>query len=399
MVLLELKPLFKCGAVAIGLVILFLPSNPPAEYFATTLSSGSRRRTWMRLDWIGAALVIGFFTTLLLPLQWGGNSKPWDSATVIALFIVSSVLFGAFLACERSKGDEAMIPLAVLTRKTPLGCAISGFFGYMVLMLATVEFIHFAARIQKVLTTFQSLVLSAAVVSSSRKQRNSFGLGYSAVAHLCCRCCGYIRRHCNGTLLFLVDRPKERSLNSVFPQKSGRYWWFLLLCPVSTAVGAGLLYTLQAGSPSAQLTGYQILYGAGIGGVFQNVLIAVQAEYADNEEMIPQATSFVSFCQILGGIVGISMAGSTFANELRRNLDIYAPSLPSTLKSAILESVTAIQALPSSDRVEVIDAYAKSLDPVFVIGVPAAILASLAAFIISNHDLKARSSTSAAMHT
>lgn len=44
----------------------------------------------MGLDYVGAALSIGMVTCLLIPLQWGGNEKPWSDRSVIALLIVVS---------------------------------------------------------------------------------------------------------------------------------------------------------------------------------------------------------------------------------------------------------------------------------------------------------------------
>ncbi|KAH0825810.1 MFS general substrate transporter [Lanmaoa asiatica] len=325
-----------CGAIAVLLVLVFLKTSPPS----VPVDSLGGRSMWLRIDWIGAALVIGFFTSLLLPLQWGGNTKPWNSPTVIALFVVSGVLLVLFLAWERYKGKEAMIPLAITSNRTSLGCAISGFLGYFALMLATVPI------------TWQHC--------------DQLGPRHPAVPDLRDSCCGSRWRY------------RDRKQNKL--QKTGRYWWFLLLAPSLTAIGSGLLYTLNANSPSARLTGYQILYGTGVGLVFQNVIVAVQAEYANDESLVPQATAFVSFCQILGGIVSISMAGSIFANELPRELQIYAPDLTSAMLSAILQSVSAIQLLPTAElQAQVIAAYAQSLDPVFVLGAPAAGLASFSA--------------------
>ncbi|KIJ58908.1 hypothetical protein HYDPIDRAFT_44277 [Hydnomerulius pinastri MD-312] len=335
-----------CGAFAVLLVLLFLKNNPPA----VSPDSVGGRSTWLRIDWIGAILVIGFFTSLLLPLQWGGNTKPWDSATVIVLFVVSGVLLAMFLAWERYRGEQAMIPLNVIANRTALGCAISGFLGYFTLLFATY---------------YLPLWYQAHGSTATRS-----GLDI---------------------LPFLISVIVAAGISGGIVTKTGRYWWFLLFGPFLTIIGSGLLYTLNADSSSARLTGYQILYGAGIGAVFQNVIVAVQAEYADNESLIPQATSFVSFCQILGGIVSISMAGSIFANELRTDLTKYAPDLTDALRSAILQSVTAIQALPTEAlKSEVIAAYARSLDPVFILGVPAAALASLSAVMIRNHDLRER---------
>lgn len=81
---------------------------------------------------------------------------------------------------------------------------------------------------------------------------------------------------------------------------TGRYWPFLLGSPLLTSVGAGLLYTLDVNSGSAKEIGYQILLGVGVGGALQNTVIAIQAEYANEEELIPQGSSLVTFTQLIG---------------------------------------------------------------------------------------------------
>jgi hypothetical protein len=45
-----------------------------------------------RLDWIGTILCLGITTSVLLPLQEGGNTKEWSDPEVYALFVVAAVL-------------------------------------------------------------------------------------------------------------------------------------------------------------------------------------------------------------------------------------------------------------------------------------------------------------------
>lgn len=52
----------------------------------------------------------------------------------------------------------------------------------------------------------------------------------------------------------------------------GRYKPWLVLGPLITCVGGGLLYTITAESSTAQLVGYQILLALGVGTALQNVL-------------------------------------------------------------------------------------------------------------------------------
>lgn len=53
-------------------------------------------------------------------------------------------------------------------------------------------------------------------------------------------------------------------------------------------------------------TGYQLLFGFGLGGALQNSVIAIQVEYAIDEKLMPQATGIVQFIQFFGGIIGIA---------------------------------------------------------------------------------------------
>jgi MFS family permease len=157
---------------------------------------------------------------------------------------------------------------------------------------------------------------------------------------------------------------------------TGRYWPFLLGSPLALAVGGGLLYTIGAHTSTGALIGFQIVYGVGIGGAMQNTVMSVQAEYADDEARVPQATSLVNFTQLLGGVVGIAIAGTLFANRLRSGLPA---DLPEDVRIAVVASVDAVKLLPPGLKEGVIDAYVKALKPVFILGVPAGALASLSA--------------------
>lgn len=66
-----------------AVVSVFLKAVPP-------LGSDPTRRAWsdlipqvIAIDWIGALLVAGSVTSLVLATQWGGNTKPWNDKDVI----------------------------------------------------------------------------------------------------------------------------------------------------------------------------------------------------------------------------------------------------------------------------------------------------------------------------
>jgi uncharacterized membrane protein YfcA len=50
---------------------------------------------------------------------------------------------------------------------------------------------------------------------------------------------------------------------------TGRYWYNFIVGPIIGAVGAGLLFTIKEDTKNANIIGYQILVGFGIGIAFQ----------------------------------------------------------------------------------------------------------------------------------
>lgn len=106
--------------------------------------------------------------------------------------------------------------------------------------------------------------------------------------------------------------------------------------------------------------------------------------------MIPQATSVITFFQLLGGVLGISIAGTVFANSLKSNISMYAPTLPNQLITGARQSISIVFGLPADLKHQVIIAYVRALDWVFIVGVPTMIASSLCAFLIQNHHVKER---------
>jgi MFS family permease len=180
-------------------------------------------------------------------------------------------------------------------------------------------------------------------------------------------------------LPYMLSTVVGAALSGAIISKTGRYWPFLVISPLVFSVGAGLLYTVDAKTANAAVIGFQILYGVGVGGAMQNTIISIQAEFSgdpESEAMIPQATSLVNFTQLIGGVIGIAIAGTVFSNQLSGNLP---KDLDPEIAKAVAQSVLVIKTLPDALRGIVIDAYVKSLRYVFIIAVPAGAFASLSA--------------------
>lgn len=68
------------------------------------------REKLLQMDLLGVAIVMGIVVSYMLALQYGGQSMPWRSATVVGLLVTSAVLLVVFIFWENYQGDRAMIP-------------------------------------------------------------------------------------------------------------------------------------------------------------------------------------------------------------------------------------------------------------------------------------------------
>ncbi|KAF8315117.1 ABC transporter [Clavulina sp. PMI_390] len=334
------------GAISIAVIVLFLEGgysnlNSKRAENETTL------QRWLRIDWFGTLISLGLITSLLLPLQWGGNTKPWNDTSVIALFVVFGVMVGIFVAWQYYLKDRALLPLNLLKNRTQIGASMAMF--WMMLM--------FLAGIYYLPLYYQA---------------NGHSATRSGIDILPFMLVGVFGTMLSGTVVTIT----------------GDYMPWLILGPLLGTIGAGLLYTIDAHTSKARLIGYQVLFGFGIGSAMQTPFLAIQAEYNHNEAMIPMTNSIVNFMQLTGGVIGIAIAGTIFANQLVVELHKYASGLDPTVADKVRQSVTYIFTLPVEEQAPVIQAYSRSVGFVFLMVIPAGILASLCGLLVRRHDIR-----------
>jgi hypothetical protein len=84
--------------------------------------------------------------------------------------------------------------------------------------------------------------------------------------------------------------------------------------------------------------------------------------------------------------VGLAISQSLFIGGLKQELKVY--NLPQTTLVAITGSVELIWTLPIELQKIVIEAYVISLHHVYIVAVPAAILAGIASIMVKRHNIK-----------
>ena len=91
------------------------------------------------MDPLGCSLFVAAVCCLLLALQWGGQSKPWSSSTIVGLFVGSLSLFVLFGYVQWKLGERATVPVRVLRKRSIItGAGVLFFLGastYVVVFL------------------------------------------------------------------------------------------------------------------------------------------------------------------------------------------------------------------------------------------------------------------------
>ena len=100
------------GPVALVFLLLRIPdkiAKPDWRIVARNLLS--------EFDLIGFAIFAPASIMFFLALQYGGNQFAWNSPTVICLFWGAGVTFIIWLGWNYWKGDDAMIPVSILSNR------------------------------------------------------------------------------------------------------------------------------------------------------------------------------------------------------------------------------------------------------------------------------------------
>jgi MFS family permease len=104
-------PLGAFTALAIGL--LRIPEQTTKAKATLIL-----QKLHHHLDLVGFTLFAPAVLQLLLALQFGGNKYLWNSSQVIGLFCGAAVTFAIWLLWNRHKGDDALLPHSMISRRT-----------------------------------------------------------------------------------------------------------------------------------------------------------------------------------------------------------------------------------------------------------------------------------------
>ena len=305
------------------------------------------RRIQHTIDFLGAALVMGAATCLLLVTVWGGDTYRWGSRMILGLTVAGVVLTGLFL-WQENRAAEPLIPLRLW--KNP------------VFSVATaLEFLVGLAMFSAII--FLPLFLQT--------------VGHASATN-------------SGLLILplMVGLMGTTIVSGWLISRTGRYKVFPLGGTALTAVGLYLLSTMDTGTTRLQSSAYMVLLGLGLGCIVQVMVIAVQN--AVSQEDLGTATAVETFSRSMGAAFGVALFGAVLNNRLTYYLERLLPAGaalhadPRTLAN----SPAAIARLPTPTRDAVIESLARSIHVCFLVGVPLVIAAFIVTWFLKETPLR-----------
>lgn len=214
--------------MAFLILLIFLDVKTPK----TPLGKGLKA-----VDWLGSFTMVGGVIMLLLGLEFGGITYPWDSATVLCLIIFGAVVIGIFFLIEWRVAPYPLMPLELFSKRSNLA-ALSVCFLHAFVFISGNYF----------LPLYFQAVLGASPILSG---------------------------------VYLLPQALSLSFLSAFTgvviKKTGQYLPLIWFGMVLMTLGFGLFIDFDVNSSWAKIIIYQIIAGIGVGPNFQSPLIALQS--------------------------------------------------------------------------------------------------------------------------
>ncbi|EFQ30668.1 major facilitator superfamily transporter [Colletotrichum graminicola M1.001] len=336
------------GGVSVAIILLYFTTPPHAVPVKASL-----REKFLQMDLIGTFLIMGATISFLLALQWGGHTHPWNSSTVIGLFVGFFVILIAFIILEWYQGERSMIAPRLISDRTVLISSVYAFFfggAYFILVYYLPIYFQSVDNASPTQSGVRNLPLILAV-----------------------------------TIATIVS--------GVSISATGIYTPILVGSAAIATVGAGLLYTLDVGTGSDKWIGYQILAGLAWGAGFQVPIIAVQGTVSADD--LASSTAVLLFFQTVGGAFYVAAAQSGFLITILKEV---AENLPSVDPAVVaLTGATQIRtAFPAEVVPGIIRAYMEGLKIAFALAITGAGVAFLVSLGSRWNKLNTKNLTGAA---
>ncbi|KAK3329998.1 major facilitator superfamily domain-containing protein [Apodospora peruviana] len=332
------------AVVALAITLLPIPEQTPKEPPLSVLP-----QLHHHLDLVGFVLFAPAVIQLLLALQYAGNQFPWNSSQVIGLFCGSAATCAVWFLWNGRKGDAALLPPAMVSRRTVWTAAVFNAF-----QMAAIYGVLYYLPIY-----FQAVKDTSPVLSGV----------YIMPTFL--------------TQLLMAG------ISGGILQKMGYVIPLAIFATVLLSIGTGLLSILGSESSTGQWIGFQILTGVGSGAGLQLAIIAIQGVTAGEE--LSSGMAFMVFTQSLFPAVLLALCNLILVESLKKQLTSQAVGALSgeSAEAVIRAGATRFRTVIAPKELQVVlRAYANSIDRVFYVVAVVAAVSSLFLWGMGWQDLR-----------
>jgi EmrB/QacA subfamily drug resistance transporter len=294
------------------------------------------------IDYLGAALLAGGLSAIVLYTSLGGTTYPWGSPGMIALIVAGFVLLTAFVFVE-AHAPEPILPLEIFRNRVFSVTSAVGFIVGLALFGSITYLPLYLQDVKGHSPTTSGLLITPMMAG------------------------------------LLVTSIGSGQLISNF----GRYKPFPIAGTAIMAIGLALLSRLQVGTSTAVAGAYMLVLGLGLGLVIQVLVLA--AQNAVPYKYLGVATSGSTLFRQIGGSIGVAIFGAIFTNRLTHNL---AARLPAGAHVPASPNPAALKRLPPAVHAAYATAITDALHPVFLAAAGAAGVAFLLTWLLREVPLR-----------
>jgi DNA-binding MarR family transcriptional regulator len=169
----------------------------------------------------------------------------------------------------------------------------------------------------------------------------------------------------------------------------GRYKVFPVVGTFLMVVGLLLMSRIGLATGAWTIGGYMFVFGVGLGLVMQVLVVAVQN--AVPYQQLGTATSGAMFFRSIGGCFGTAVFGAIFSNLLVANVvhALHLNKVPSNLKGSLSAAdPTSLARLPPLIHAGVVSGLVHTIQTVFLIAVPIAVVAFALSWLLPEIELR-----------
>ena len=251
------------------------------------------------IDYLGAALLAGGLSSLLLGMVWGGNQYAWGSVEVIGSFTLAGVLLSSFGLVEKRRPHEAILPLELFKNPIFRVSMVVVFLIGMAMFGAILYIPLFAQNVLGRTATNSGVILTPMVLS-----------------------------------LVVVSVIVGQVIS-----RTGRYKMLAIAGMACITTAIFWLGTMDIHTTNLQLTERMMLAGIGLGAGMPLFNLVVQNAFPHSR--LGVATASVQMFRSIGATVGVAVMGTILNNSLARHL-ASGPVTPEAHRLALASSIREV---------------------------------------------------------